>query len=555
MVPFEVPRVAKPRIVKTRLHASAAISCRQAGALCRLALALAMLCVLPELGATGSDALRIGSKRFTESYLLAEILTRTAATSTPARHVPGLGNTAIVFEALRRGSIDLYPEYLGTIELEILKRDAPTGSLEEVNRGLAAFGLAASIPFGFENRYALAVRADGDGAPALETISELAAEPQLRLGLSHEFLGRPDGWPGLRARYGLPQQPVGLDHGLAYEALAAGQVDVIDVYTTDAKLGRYRLRVLRDDLDHFPHYDAVVLHRADLPQRFPQAWAALQGLAGRIDEQQMIALNAQAELERRSFGDVAAEFVAGSATSPERSAGPASTAGSRAAANADSPAGTDSAAPRGSGLWRAIVAEDFWRLARQHLMLVCFSVTAAVLVGVPAGVAAVLRPRFGALLLPAVGALQTIPSLALLALLISALGVIGTLPALIALFAYALLPIVRNTWVGVGGIAPGIRDAADALGLRTGQRIALVDLPIALPVILAGVRTAAVINVGTATIAAFIGAGGFGERIVTGLALNDHRLLLAGALPAAALAFLVEAAFGLVDRWLKHRRG
>ena len=180
---------------------------------------------------------------------------------------------------------------------------------------------------------------------------------------------------------------------------------------------------------------------------------------------------------------------------------------------------------------------------------------AAVLVGVPAGVAAVLRPRFGALLLPAVGALQTIPSLALLALLISALGVIGTLPALIALFAYALLPIVRNTWVGVGGIARGIRDAADAFGLRTGQRIVLVDLPIALPVILAGVRTAAVINVGTATIAAFIGAGGFGERIVTGLALNDHRLLLAGALPAAALAFVVEAAFALLDRWLKRRRG
>ena len=528
------------------LHASAARLCRRAGGLCRLGLTLLLPCLLP-VGATAADeVLRVGSKRFTESFVLAEILARTAAVGTSARHVPGLGNTAIVFEAPRQGSIDLYPEYLGTIEREILKRDLPTGSLESVSAELAALGLAVSIPFGFENRYALAMRAGRDGSPPLAAISELAAQPQLRFGLSHEFLGRADGWPGLSARYGLSQQPIGLDHGIAYEALDAGQVDVIDVYTTDAKIGRYGLQLLRDDLAHFPRYDAVVLHRVDVPQRFPQAWAALQALAGRIDEQRMIALNGQAELEKRGFAEIAADFVASVGAS----------AGSPAGSEAGSPAGSGSTAPRSPpGLWDALAADDFWRLARQHLMLVFVSVAAAVAIGVPAGVAAVLRPRFGALLLAAVGALQTIPSLALLALLISALGVIGTLPALIALFAYALLPVVRNTWVGVGGIAPGIRDAADAFGLSTSQRVVLIDLPIALPVILAGVRTAAVINVGTATIAAFIGAGGFGERIVTGLALNDQRLLLAGALPATALAFLIEGGFAVADRWLARRRG
>lgn len=495
--------------------------------------------ILGLLGATApalaADTLRAGSKRFTESYVLAEILVATARPHAEVAHLPGLGNTAIVFEALRRGEIDLYPEYLGTIEREILREPAATGSLDAVNRALAPLGLAASIPFGFDNTYALAVRAEVAASLRLDSIGGLAAHPSLRLGLSHEFLGRADGWPGLKARYWLPQRPTGLDHGLAYEALAAGSIDVTDVYSTDAKLARYGLVVLRDDLAHFPRYDAVVLHRLDVPRRFPAAWAALQGLAGSIDERRMIRLNAEAELQGRSFAAIAAAFVA-----------------DRARDAAGQGAGAAPSASRAS-LLGALFADDFWRLAGQHAGLVLGSVLAAVAVGVPAGVAAAFWPRLGAALLGGVSVLQTIPSLALLALLISAIGAIGTWPALVALFAYALLPIVRNTCVGVGQVPTALREAASALGLRRGRRVVLVDLPIALPTIVAGVRTAAVINVGTATIAAFIGAGGFGERIATGLALNDQRLLLAGALPAAALAFLVEGGFALlarrVSRW------
>jgi len=144
--------------------------------------------------------------------------------------------------------------------------------------------------------------------------------------------------------------------------------------------------------------------------------------------------------------------------------------------------------------------------------------------------------------------LQTIPSLALLAMLIPLLGRIGTGPALVALTLYALLPIARNTATGLMGVPAGLREAGTALGLTPAQRWRAVDLPLALPTLLAGIGTAAVITVGTATIAAFVGAGGLGERIVTGLALNDHAMLLAGAVPAAVLALLVQGLFALVAR-------
>jgi osmoprotectant transport system permease protein len=147
-----------------------------------------------------------------------------------------------------------------------------------------------------------------------------------------------------------------------------------------------------------------------------------------------------------------------------------------------------------------------------------------------------------------VGVIQTIPSLALFAFLIALLGAIGTLPALIALFLYALLPIVRNTYTGLEGIGRGMRQAALALGLSKQERLRRIEIPLAMPAILAGVKTSAVINVGTATIAAFVGAGGYGERIVSGLALNDNATLLAGAVPAATLALLIQGLFELGER-------
>lgn len=472
------------------------------------------------------DALRVGSKRFTESYILAEILTQTVAASGAAQHRAGLGNTAIVFEALKAGSIDLYPDYTGTVAAEILKLP-PDATLERMNEALAPLGLAAGVPLGFENTYALAVR---DDAGALATLSDLAGQPRLRLGLSHEFLGRADGWPMLARRYGLVQQPRGLDHGIAYEALANRQVDAIDIYSTDAKIRKYRLRVLRDDRHVFPRYDAIVLYRRDVPARFPQAWQAISALQGRIDADAMIAMNARAELDGESFPAIARGFLAGSGS-----------------------AGGNGAADRRGGLWATVLGPDTWRLTRQHVGLVAGAVGAATLVGVPLGIVAARRRRLGQLVLAVAGVLQTVPSLAMLAILIPVLGQIGLWPALAALFLYALLPIVRNTCTGLQQVPVGLLDAGRALGFSGAQNLRHVALPLAMPVMLAGIKTAAIISVGTATIAAFVGAGGYGERIATGLALNDHTLLLAGAIPSALLALVVQGVFEAME-WRLARR-
>ncbi|PZP92502.1 MAG: amino acid ABC transporter permease [Variovorax paradoxus] len=486
---------------------------------------LVLLFASSAASAADEGALRVGSKRFTESYILAEILAQTAAPQ--LRSAPtvrqGLGNTAIVYEALRSGAIDLYAEYTGTISAEILRSPTPLAR-EAMQAALAPLGLGVAIPLGFNDGYAFAMRASEAERLGIRRLSDLASHPALKFGLSNEFIGRADGWRGVAKRYTLPQQPTGLDHGLAYDAVTAGQVDVIDIYTTDAKIDHLGLLVLEDDRAYFPRYDAVVLYRLDVPQRLPQAWAALQTLEGRIDERAMIAMNARAELQGQGFDRIARDFLAGGAAASDHA----------------------------SGFMARLFGPDLARLARQHLLLVAVSVGLATLIGVPVAIWVFPHLRLRALVLGAAGLLQTVPSLALLAVLISAIGTIGTLPALIALTLYSLLPIMRNAVTGLADVSDGLKQAGTALGMTPGQNLRLVQLPLALPTLVAGVRTATTIAIGTATIAAFIGAGGFGERIVTGLALNDKQLLLAGALPAAGLALLSEAVFELLE-WVLRR--
>lgn len=491
----------------------------------RFASCLAALLLLPAL-VLAQPVVNIGSKRFTESYILAEIMAGTveAAGEARVRHHPGLGNTAILFSALKSGAIHAYPEYTGTIALELLGLQRVPG-LTELNRMLAAHGLAAGVAFGFGNTYALAMPVESAKALAISRLSDLKRHPGLRLALSQEFLNRRDGWPALRDAYGYSFASVrGLDHGLAYEALAGGQADVIDAYATDAKIARFRLRVLEDDLRFFPAYDAVILYRSGFRKEFPRSWQALEQLAGRISAEQMTAMNAAVELSGASFAAVAGKFL-GSADVSERQA----VRGERA-------------------FWAALAGADFWRLTLEHLVLVASSLALGVAVGVPLGIWADRAPRARYWIMAGAGVLQTLPALALLAFLIAALNRIGTLPAIIALFLYSLLPIVRNTESGLAGVPASLRQSATALGLTGWPRLRLIELPLAARSILAGIKTAAVINVGTATIAAFIGAGGYGERIVAGLAVNDHALLLAGAVPAALMALAVQWAFDLLER-------
>jgi osmoprotectant transport system permease protein len=483
-----------------------------------LALALALLA-----GHVAAQPVAVGSKRFTESYVLGEIARQVLQDAgVPAVHKAGLGNTTVLEQALATGAIDLYPEYTGTIVRELLKRDEPAPSLEQLNAWLAPRGLKAAVPLGFNNSYALAMREDQAGRLGIATISDLArAGGSLRLGLSHEFLERADGWRALQRTYALPQQPGrGVDHGLAYEALANGQVDVVDAYTTDAQIARLQLRVLRDDRGFFPRYDAVLLMRAAVDER-PLAAALTQ----RIDEATMQRLNARVEIDGRTFEQAAREFLAPSGSPKPPSARP--------------------------GFIDRLVAPDLGRLLVEHLVLVFASVAIAIAIGVPLGIVAHRRPALEGPVMAAVGVLQPIPSLALLAFLIALLGRIGFVPALVALAIYALLPIVRNTHAGLASLPPGQREAGLALGLRDAQVLHSIELPLALPTLFAGIKTAAVLNVGTATVATFIGAGGLGERIVAGLAVNDTSLMLAGAVPAALLALVLQAAFGLLERRLR----
>ena len=497
-----------------------------------------------------ATTLTVGSKRFTESYVLAEIVCQTAVTAGEATvtHRQGLGNTAILLAALTAGAIDIYPEYTGTIAREILRLDS-VPPLAELNAKLAPLGLAASAPLGFNNTYALAIPSELSLAKKITQLADLKIHPELRLGLSQEFIGRTDGWPGLKKTYALPFETLrGLDHGLAYDAIAQGQVDVIDIYSTDAKIGKYRMTVLTDDAQYFPRYDAVLLHKANLPARLPKSWAALMTLEGRINDDAMRRMNAAAELEQKSFEHVAREFLSAAQTSA---------LGDKS--NAVKHPGETKTATAGR-FWSKLFGQDLWRLTLEHLALVFFSLAASVVIGVPLGILAARKRAAETFILGVTGVMQTIPSLALLAILIPVTGKIGIVPAFIALAVYALLPIVRNTHSGLTQISHGMKQAAASLGMTPRMVLKNIELPLARPTIMAGIKTSAVINVGTATIAAFIGAGGFGERIVTGLALNDNATLLAGAIPVAVLALMIEATFNwgerrMIPEGLRNSRG
>jgi osmoprotectant transport system permease protein len=431
-------------------------------------------------------------------------------------HRRELGGTTVLWEALRRGELDLYPEYTGTLRQELL---ASRGLRDdaELRQALAAEGLVMSAPLGFNNTYALGMKEAEAERLGIRRISDLRAHPELRIGFSNEFMDRADGWPALRDRYQLPQGNVsGLDHDLAYRGMESGAIQVTDLYSTDAEIAAYGLRVLEDDLKHFPAYDAVLIYREDWARRSPSVLAFILRLEGRISEKEMVALNARARLERVPEPQVASEFLTREL-------------GLEAELRADS------------------LSSRLWRRTREHLFLVLVSLLGAVVVAVPLGVVAAKRARVGRAVLGLAGIIQTVPSLALLVVMIPLLG-IGSLPAIVALFLYGLLPIVRNTAAGLSGIPGDIRESAEALGLPPRARLWRIELPLAAPSILAGIQTAAVINVGTATLGALIGAGGYGQPILTGIRLDDTGLILEGAVPAALLAIGVSALFEGIER-------
>lgn len=479
-----------------------------------------LLLIVGLLGMASSEGgeaavITVGSKADREGHLLGEIFAQTleAAGFRVERRL-GLGQTMVAYQALVEGEIDLYPEYTGTLAHAIF--GLQQSGIDTLDRLARRQGLRVLPALGFNNTYALTMRRAEARRLNIRRISDLATHPELTIGLSHEFLGRQDGWPGLRSRYALPQSPVGLEHGIAYQALLEGSIDVTNAYSTDGDIERYDLILLQDDKDYFPRYLAVPLVAADMPA---SAAAALRRLAGLIEEREMRALNAEVANTDRGFAAVAAGFLAEHGI------------GSRHA-------GTH------RGRWERLGTHLI-----EHLQLTGIALGLACLVGLPLSLAVHRSPRLSRVVLYVAGLLQTIPSIALLALMVPLFG-IGVLPAVIALFLYSLLPIVRAAITALVTVDPLLVNVARGIGLTSAEQLRHIILPLAMPNLLTGIRTAAIISIGTATLAAFIGAGGLGEPIVTGLSLNDYQLVLYGAIPAALLAIATELLFELGERAL-----
>ena len=479
-------------------------------------LSLPFLLLFAAVVSTHANPVVIGSKKFTESYVLGEIARRALNDAgIAAEHRQGMGGTIILWQALRGGQIDAYPEYTGTITQEILKNGQQL-SLQEIRDALGKFGVGMTESLGFNNTYALVMRRSEAQRLGVRTIGDLRKHPELKIGLTHEFLDRLDGWQPLRERYALPQQSViGIDHALGYVALANGSIDVKDAYSTDAKIEENDLVVLEDDLRFFPKYDAVFLYRSSMA---PGAITVLRRLEGTLDEKRMIHLNMEAERTKNYTLAANLYFEDGG---------------------------------RSANLAGESFPHKLARWTLRHLELAGFSLLLSVIIGIPLGIVASRGGLIGQGILGFASIVQTIPSLALLALLVPLpfFG-ISVRTAITALFLYGLLPIVRNTASGLQDIPRSLRESAVALGLSPFTRLWEIYLPMASRSILSGVKTSAVINVGTATLAALIGAGGLGEPILSGLNLNDHVTILEGAIPAAVLALLVQWFFDVLDRVL-----
>ena len=490
-----------------------------------------LLLTLPHLDLIAEEKpiVRIGSKSFTESVILGDLLSHLARDAgAQVEHRSELGGTQVLWKALVQGDIDAYVDYTGTIREELLAESIKQGveihSEGDMREAMAKLKVVMSDRIGFNNTYALGMRESVAEPLKITKISDLRSHPDVKLGISDEFMERKDGWRQLAAKYRLPQTDIRtMDHNLAYRGLEHNSIQVTDLYTTDAEIEFYRLRTLEDDQGFFPTYYAMVLMRDDLPTRAPKVAEAIRKLENTINSEEMASMTAGVRLDRQLESNVAAEFLNKKLgmSLPLQSVG----------------AGAE---------WKRFFAR-LGKTTLEHMFLVAVSLSLAIATAIPLGILSARNDTAGQTILGIVGVIQTLPSMALLVFMIPLFG-LGAVPAIAALFFYSLLPIVRNTYAGLTQIPKVTIESAEVLGLDSAARLRLVELPLALPSILAGIKTAAVINVGTATIGAFIGAGGYGAPILTGIRLSSIPLILQGAVPAAVLALIVQFGFSHLEK-------
>lgn len=468
-------------------------------------------------GEMQAQSVKVGSKNFTESYILANLLVETIEKrGFEADPKFGMGGSGLLFQSLQQGSIDIYPEYTGTIVQALLKRQDKDMGIEELNQLLKPLNLVVSQSLGFNNSYGLAVRREFAKTHGLKTISDLKkVSAQMVGGFEHEFLKRSDGFYSLMKSYNLPplKQVKGMDHSLAYEALAGGSVDLIDIYTTDGKLEKFDFVTLSDDQNYFPKYYAVWISRLDFVKEHPRLWQMATEWEGKISDSLMTHLNADVEEKRATAKAVLYKnnLIQGELESQD-------------------------------GRYDRIK-----KYGVEHLYLVLLSVGLAILLGFPLAFMATHTPALKHGILMLSSAVQTIPSLALLCFLIPVFGV-GFVPSIVALVLYALLPIVINSYTGLSLIDRELMDMAKQLGMNRWQKLWHVQVPMSLPYVLAGIKTSLITSIGTATLAALIGAGGFGTPILTGLALNDYSVIMEGAIPVCILALIAQILFQVLEK-------
>ncbi len=493
-----------------------------------------------------TDIVRVGCKNFTEQEILGELVSQLIERNSDLRVQRrfGLGGTDICHAALINGELDIYVEYTGTALLNVLKRqvihhpDDAFGTVAKIYRD--RFDLHWLPPIGFNNTYAITVRGDQAGQFGLATISDLTdLAKRLRGGFTSEFMERPDGYPGLREAYGFElRRTVDLDPGLMYQAVRSGQVDIICGFATDGRITAYGLRVLDDDRQFFPPYDAAPVVRGQLLREHPELRDALTALAGTISDNDMRQMNHAVDVLQQEPTDVAQRWL------DKRSGSIQKKVADQKSRNPSSP----------TGVWALAIQRhsDIAQKTLEHLVLTVSGVVIAMGLGIPLGIVIHRNASLRGLVLAGTEIVQTVPSLAMLAFLFAVYGLLGAIPAVTALVLYALLPIVLNTFTGLCEVPHQVIQAADGVGMSRRQRLWMVELPLAAPIMIAGIRASTVLTVGIATLCTYIGAGGLGDFIARGLARNDPRLTLLGAVPAAIMAVTLSLLIRLMERSTRH---
>ncbi len=483
------------------------------------------------------DKITIGSKKFSESIILSEMLSILLEEkyNIPVERKMGFGGTSITLDALKAGDIDVYPDYTGTGYIMILKLSGEKDKDKVYDIVKAEFferwNIVWSKPIGFNNTYALAVKKDDPVFEGIENISDLEGKlDDVRYAAGHEFMERADGHESFVNTYNLDFNSgnvFSMEVGLIYSAIRDDQVDMIVAYSTDGRIDAYDLRLLNDDLGFFPYYYAAFLSRSDTLEKYPELGEAIKLLEGTINEPEMVKMNDAVDRLKESPYHVAKNFLI------ER----------------DLIEGEVLVSQGGVGFFGYLMQRRDYllKLLYEHLLISLGALGFALIVSIPTGILLTRYPLLGNVVFPVINTLQTIPSLALLGFLVPIMG-IGVAPAIVALFLYSLLPLVRNTYAGMLSVDKSFIEVSKGIGLTGMQVLLKVEIPMALPVIIAGLRTAAVIVIGTATLAALIGAGGFGDPIFRGISTVDSRLILLGAIPAALLAVVFDKIIGFLEK-------